>query len=47
MNYYLKKLQEKKEYLHKKPTDTSVNLRKNKIFALKNPEKNSRLRKEE
>lgn len=46
MNFYHKKLEEKKEYLHKKPTDASVNLQKNKIFALKNPEKNARLRTE-
>lgn len=43
MNFYKKKLQEKKEYQHKKPEDTSHTLKKNKVHALKHTKKNAQL----
>ena len=40
MNIFEKKLQEKKAYLHKKPEDTSVNLKKNKMHNMQKIKKN-------
>ena len=41
MNYYQKKLQEKKNYLHVKPKDTSANLKKNKLHKMQHTKKNA------
>lgn len=43
MNFYHKKLQEKKEYLYQRPEDKSINLKKTKVEKLKHPKKNAQL----
>ena len=43
MNFYKKKLEEKKKYPHIQPKDTSHTLKKNKIHALKHTKKNAQL----
>ncbi len=41
MNYYEKKLEEKKNYPHKKPEDIRHTLKKNKIHNMQHTKKNA------
>lgn len=41
MDFYKKKLQEKKEYPHKKPEDPSQKLKKTKMKKMKHTKKNA------
>ena len=41
MNYYQKKLEEKKAYAHKKVEDTDHLLKKNKMHAMQHTKKNT------
>ena len=43
MNYYEKKLKDKKEYKHVKPEDKTLSLKKTKVFNMKHPKKNIQL----
>lgn len=43
MNFYEKKLQEKKDYLYKSPEDKSIKLKKTKMDIMRNPKKNAQL----
>ncbi len=43
MNYFKKKLEEKREYIHKKPEDKSYLLKKSKMQRMKHPPKNAKL----
>lgn len=43
MNYYQKKLEEKKNYPHKKPEDTQHTLKKHKLHAMQHIKKNAQL----
>ena len=43
MNFYQKKLEEKKQYLHKRPEDKTVSLKKTKLNNMKKIKKNRQL----
>jgi len=43
MNYYEKKLEEKKKYPHHRPDDKSQYLKKTKMEKMKHPKKNAQL----
>lgn len=43
MNFYEKKLKERTEYLHLKPTDKTDNLKKTKMNRMRKPKKNAQL----
>lgn len=41
MNFYIKKLDEKKKYPHVRPEDKTIQLKKTKIHKLKHTKKNA------